>query len=79
MSPHYLQTACKHRSGPTLFANKKYWVIPIKAVMGYLPDGGIKYKSRNGSKVLFGTPEVRLLLGVPFDKQPDNCGCVIRG
>jgi hypothetical protein len=34
--------------------------------MGYLPDGGIKYKSRNGSKVLFGTPEVRLLLGVPF-------------
>jgi hypothetical protein len=34
--------------------------------MGYLPDGGIKYKSRNGSKVLFGIPEVRLLLGVPF-------------
>jgi hypothetical protein len=34
--------------------------------MGYLPDGGIKYKSRNGSKFLFGTPEVRLLLGVPF-------------
>jgi hypothetical protein len=23
MSPHYLQTACKHRSGPTLIANKK--------------------------------------------------------
>jgi len=66
MSPHYLQTACKHRSGLTLFANKKYWTIPIKAVMGYLPDGGIKYKRRNGSKFLFGTPEVRLLLGVPF-------------
>ena len=29
--------------------------------MGYLPDGGIKYKSRNGSEFLFGTPEVRLL------------------
>lgn len=50
--------------------------------MGYLPDGGIKYKCRNGSKVLFGTPEVRLLfvyyLVCPFYKQPDKCGCVIK-
>jgi hypothetical protein len=66
MNPHYLPTACKHRSRPALFANKKYGLFQIKAVMDYLPDGGIKYKSRNGSKVLFGTPEVRLLLGVSF-------------
>jgi hypothetical protein len=32
MSPHYLQTACKHRSGPTLFANKKIQAIPMKAL-----------------------------------------------
>jgi hypothetical protein len=30
MSPHYLQTACKHRSRPTLIANKKIQPIPVE-------------------------------------------------
>jgi len=34
MSPHYLQTACKHRSGLTLCANKKIQAIPMKAATG---------------------------------------------
>jgi hypothetical protein len=34
MSRHYLPTACKHRSGPTLCANKKIQTLPMKAAIG---------------------------------------------
>jgi hypothetical protein len=30
MSPHYLQTACKHRSGPKLSANKIQPMMRLK-------------------------------------------------